>query len=296
MTFAFSAIPTFGGFSFARARIRLTYAWRHGRLPKLSAPTLFTELVQLRKLEERSAWLPALADKARVKEFVAARIGSEWVIPTLWHGSALPHRPEWATPFVVKSRHGCNQRAFVRADTQNWETIRRRAARWVSCRYGRWLDEWLYAEIPRGILVEPFVGRNGVLPIDWKFYVFGGRVCFIQVHLERETDHRWILMDRNWRRVSAPSHDHDPVPPRTLDKMIIAAERLARDLDFVRVDLYEVDGRPLFGEMTFYPGSGLDRFDPPSLDQQLGQKWLSARRAQLATLSSDYPVCGAALT
>lgn len=58
--------------------------------------------------------------------------------------------------------------------------------------------------------------------------------------------------------------------------MIEGAEALAHDLDFVRIDFYEIDGRPRFGEMTFYPGSGLDPFDPAELDIIMGALWLSA--------------------
>ena len=143
--------------------------------------------------------------------------------------------------------------------------------------YGFWLDEWLYAHIPRGILVEPFIGHGRTLPIDYKFYVFGGRVEYVQVHLGRGGRHRWIVFDRSWRRISAATDDADPVPPQTLAAMTAAAEELGRGLDFVRVDLYEAGGKPLFGEMTFYPGSGLDRFAPVSLDAEMGEHWSNAR-------------------
>jgi hypothetical protein len=142
--------------------------------------------------------------------------------------------------------------------------------------YGYWLDEDLYAHIPRGLIVEPFMGQPPALPIDYKFYVFGGRVDYVQVHLGRGGRHRWILLDRAWRRVSAASADPDPIAPAALSRMIAAAEALAEGTDFLRVDLYEIEGRPLFGEMTFYPGSGLDRFDPVSLDHELGARWLRA--------------------
>ena len=59
--------------------------------------------------------------------------------------------------------------------------------------------------------------------------------------------------------------------------MIDAASRLGRDFDFVRVDLYAIAGEPRFGELTFYPGSGLDRFSPDSLDTMLGERWTAAR-------------------
>ena len=258
-------------------RIRLTYLWRHRKLPELAEPRLFNELVQHRKLRGRDPRLPMLADKVRVKDFVADRIGSDWIIPTLWHGILLPMDVQWPRPFVVKARHGCNQNVFVRTGEEDWQAVRRQASRWVGKTYGFWLDEWLYRHIPRGVLVEPFVGNPDELPVDYKLYVFDGRVEYIQIHLGRERRHRWIVFDRTWRRVSSPSADADPPRPASLARMIEAAEELGREFDFVRVDLYEVQEQPLFGEMTFYPGSGLDPFDPISLDQAMGEHWLRAR-------------------
>ena len=265
-----------------RSRIALTYRWRHGRWPSWAAPTLFTELVQRRKLLDRDQRLPLCADKVAVKDMVAATLGSDWVTPTLWHGEHPPAAAPWPRPFVIKARHGCNQMLVVR-EGDDWAVARRRAARWTRRAYGVWLDEWLYRHIPRGLLVEPFVGGGDALPIDWKFYVFGGRVEFVQVHLDRGGRHRWIVLDRAWRRVSAPTTDADPRPPASLARMIEAAEMLARPFSFVRVDLYDVGGQPRFGELTFYPGSGLDPFDPPSLNGRMGAHWLAAEQAVFAT-------------
>lgn len=217
-----------------------------------------------------------LADKVAVKDMVADALGAEWVIPTLWHGTALPDIPDWPRPFVIKSRHGCNQNIYVRDDNFSWPVLQARAAKWMRQPYGYWLDEWLYAHIPRGILVEPFVGDQDNLPIDYKIFVFGGVATHVQVHLEREKGHRWIVFDRNWTRVSAITSDPDPAPPKSLQHMLEAAERLSRGFDFVRCDFYEIGGMPKFGEMTFYPGSGLDKFNPITLDVAFGQYWLDA--------------------
>lgn len=263
----------------ARWRIYLTYTWRHRRWPKLDTPATFTEFVQARKLAGADREMVRMADKLVAKRLVAAQLGCDWIIPTLWHGTSLPEVPPWPTPFVVKARHGCNQTAFVLDETADWAAVRRRAARWMQSAYGYWLDEDLYAGIPRGLIVEPFVGAAPALPIDYKFYVFGGRVAYVQVHLGRGGRHRWILLDRQWRRVSAQTSDPDPHRPVTLARMITAAERLGAERDFLRVDLYEIDGRPMFGEMTFYPGSGLDPFEPVSLDAALGEQWSRARAA-----------------
>lgn len=217
-----------------------------------------------------------LTDKVAVKYWAAEQLGADWVTPTLWQGTDLPAAPDWPLPFVVKASHGCRQHAFVRTGEEDWKAIRRSARRWTRKPYGRWLDEWAYGGIRPGLLVEPFIGTDGVLPIDYKFFVFAGRVRFIQVHLERENAHRWLLFDREWRRVSARTADPDPKSPIALDRMIAAAEKLGRGFAFVRVDLYSVDGQPRFGEMTFYPGSGLDPFAPASLDARLGRHWRTA--------------------
>lgn len=260
-------------------RINLTYLARHGRLPNLATPETFTELVQLRKLQDRNPRFPVLADKVAVKEIVTERLGPEWITPTLWSGRKLPDKPIWPHPFVVKSRHGCNQIAFVKSGHENWSKVQRNAETWVRKTYGFWLDEWIYKQIPHGLLVEPFIGHDGAVPVDYKFYVFNGEAVFIQVHLDREHNHRWMLFDRNWCRVSAVTPDSDPPRPRSLNDMLEAAENLGKNIDFVRVDLYEPDGSPVFGEMTFYPGSGLDPFHPIGLDKVIGAEWLKAKNS-----------------
>lgn len=70
-----------------------------------------------------------------------------------------------------------------------------------------------------------------------------------------------------------------PPPPRTLPAMLSAAEALADGMDFVRVDFYEIAGKPLFGEFCLYPGSGLDPFAADWIDLELGELWRRARAA-----------------
>lgn len=255
-------------------RVHLTYAWRHRRLLSLKAPTRFTELVQWRKLYDRERCLSPFIDKLAVKAFVSSRLGPDWVTPTLWSGTILPHDPPSQPPFVVKSSHGCNQRRIVRTGLENWTEIRRASKRWIRSEYGGWLDEHAYAGVPRHLMVEPFIGEDGVLPTDYKLFVFHGKVAFVQVHLEREDNHRWLVFDPQWQRVSSRNDDPDPQRPASLERMIAGAEILGADFDFVRIDLYDCHGSPRFGEMTFYPGSGLDPVDPPELDLAMGALWL----------------------
>jgi hypothetical protein len=257
-------------------RIHLTYLWRHRRLANLAAPRLLTEHVQWRKLYERDPRMPRYADKVLAKDAVCERLGEGWTIPTLWRGNALPLRAAWPVPFVVKSRHGCGHVVVVHDEERDYPNALKQSARWVRSAYGRWLDEWLYGEIQRGLLVEAYVGHGQDLPVDYKLFVFGGQVRLIQVHLERATKHRWIVFDTDWTRVSLATDDPDPARPETLNDMVAAAERLGAEFAFVRVDFFQVNGRALFGEMTFYPGSGLERVEPLALDRQMGAWWTAA--------------------
>ena len=260
----------------ARLRIRLSYWWRHGRLPELEQPQTFTEWVQWRKLNERSLLLAAMTDKARSKAMVAASLGAQWVVPTLWQGRAAPDVPPWPTPFVIKSSHGCNQYAIVRDVARDWPDALQRSRAWTRSTYGQWLDEWLYSRSEPGLIVEPFIGQGEVPPKDYKVYVFNGMATVVQVHSARLTDHRWVQYDRDWKRLS---NGPPSPPPSGLAAMIAAAEALGRGHDFLRVDFYDMPGQPLFGEFCLYPGSGLDPFDPVELDVALGEQWRSARAA-----------------
>lgn len=278
------------GSSIAAHRIALLYALRHRRLPDLLNPTRFTELVQLRKLNDRSPLQTTLLDKLEAKCLASKQLGANWIIPTLWQGQMLPRFIPFALPSIVKARHGCNQYQILETfpDCERWKQVQRAARRWQRREYGRWLDEWAYRNVPRGVFAEPLLGGARPLPIDYKIYVFGGAATHVQVHLGRGVRHRWILHDRNWRQL-VPAADR-PSRPSSLGAMLQAAETLAGNLAFVRVDFYEIDCQPLFGEFCLYPGSGLDPFAADWIDVELGRLWKDAlERSGSPAASSTAP-------
>ena len=141
---------------------------------------------------------------------------------------------------------------------------------------GRSWKRWL----PQ-ILVEPFINFSDDLPYDVKFWVFYGHVEFIHIMADREHDEKHAFFDRNWNRIVGhqgyPEDTRDFPPPVCLDEMIQAAEKLGTGFSFVRIDFYEIEGRPRFGEMAFYPGSGLNSIGPESFDRQLVALWHGKR-------------------
>ena len=250
----------------------MAYRWRHGRWPSLEQPVRFTEWVQWRKLNDRRLGLALLTDKAHAKSIAEIRLPADTIIPTLWLGLDLPEAAPWPMPFVVKANHGCNQFVIVRTDA-DYQRARNIAPSWLRKVYGTWLGEWHYGSARRLILVEPYIGGEQ-LPLDYKVYVFGGRAQIVQVHTGRGRNHRWSQFDRNWRPLSDQPIDRAP-PPRLAD-LLLAAEVMAREWDFVRVDFYCTDSSLLFGEYCLFPGSGLDPFKPDTLDLMLGRRWSSA--------------------
>lgn len=264
-------------------RIAATISFRRslGYWPRLRNPRTYNEKILYRKLYDHDPRMPRLIDKVEVKEFVASRLGPEWIIPTFYAGPTLPPLGErnWPLPYVIKPNHRSGAVIFVRRPEEiDWPRIETECARWMAQPpYGQDLHEWGYRDIKPQILIEEFIGDNGVLPPDYRFYVFAGRAEFINIDIERETGRKRNFYDRSWKmqdvRNNVPMADKDiPVPPN-LDRMIEAAEILGRDWSFVRVDLYEGRDHPKFGEMTFYPGSGMRRFRPPEWDFIFGRLW-----------------------
>ena len=262
-----------------RLSLSLHFLWRQGRWPNLRRPKTFTEKVQARKLLPPDPRFAQLADKVLAKVFVAETLGEAWVIQTLWHGPVLPpvNERDWPTPYVIKANHGSGWNIFVRSeDDKNWPEIEQKCQDWMNSRFHPHLHETFYDEIDRQILVEPFIGSE-VLPVDYKFFCFDGVAHFVMVQSDRAVGLKIATMSRDWvkqpLRYTFPIPDGDIPKPKNYDTLLAAAEVLSKNFDFVRVDFYEIDGRPLFGEFTFAPGSGYEVFEPHRFNHIFGDLW-----------------------
>jgi hypothetical protein len=258
-------------------RFRATF----GRPPDLRYPRTFNERIACKKLNDRRPLLTRLADKLAVREYVADRAGPACLAellfvtddPARFDAVHLPDR------FVIKATHGSGCNLIVRDKSR---LDRRRTIdlcrRWLGVNFYDVGREWCYRDIPPRILVEEWLGGDdGGVPIDFKFFCFGGVPRFVQVDVQRFTDHRRNIYDPAWNRLPVALHYDNfdwPMPaPETLDAMLDLAATLAAGLDFIRVDLYSVRGQVVFGEMTNYPGNGFERFAPDEYDLVFGDAW-----------------------
>lgn len=260
-----------------RLAISLDYYRVFGAFPNLANPRTFSEKIQYLKLREHDARMPALVDKVRVKDFVRAKLGKEWVIPTLWHGARVTEDVLRAVskPAVMKANHSSAQVMFLNGDADLGDAARKANA-WLDYDHHVVHREWAYGQVRREILIEPFVGETKA-PDDYKFWVFDGAVRFIQVDHGRFHHHTRQFYTPAWKRLDLtmnyPAERADTHAPPHLPLMLDAAQTLANGFRFVRVDLYDMPKGPLFGEMTFAPEAGLCRFEPRDFDLKLGESW-----------------------
>ena len=140
------------------------------------------------------------------------------------------------------------------------------------------LGEWGYSQARPVLLIEERIPTpDGEAPVDYKFFVFDGRVELIQVNRGRFGKRQTTtFLDADWRQLPVRWRIH-PVAveerPLELDKMLEIASVLGAGWDFIRVDLYAVDGDVWFGEYTPYPGTGMLRYEPMSFDLEQGRQW-----------------------
>jgi hypothetical protein len=287
-----------------RERSRLVRACRLWRTRR---PTTFTQKVRYKMLRDHRPLLVTFADKAAVRDYVAARIGADH-LPEAYailddpDALAAVSMPE---SFVVKPTHGSGAAivispdapagallpkaewgwvyAHVRPEAVEKDQLVAIARGWLTKVYGQGPNrEWAYGRVPRRILVEEMLtGGSGTIPDDVKFFVFHGVCRYIQVDTARFGARTQDFFSPEWEHLplsgGPPWAEPGRSRPERLDEMIRIAEKLGAETDFVRVDLYDLPDRIVFGELTSYPAGGDSPFHPAVFDAEFGSHWTVPR-------------------
>jgi hypothetical protein len=258
--------------------------WKvHGYWPHVKNPRSISEKIWNRMLFDRNPRWTMLSDKLRVRDYVAQKIGSEYLIPLLWTGDKPEEIPfdELPTKFVIKTTHGCRYNVIVKDKTRlNRAKTVQQLKKWLRENYCQdYLlgTEWAYKNIQPTIIVEVFVEDNGNVPTDYKFFCYSGRAEYVQISIDRFGDASEKILDSDLNPLDLYNglklFPGTVVRPVNYGDMVRIAESLAQEYDFIRVDLYSVGGRIYFGELTCYPAAGLARFVPRTYDFLFGEKW-----------------------
>ncbi|MCI2242814.1 ATP-grasp fold amidoligase family protein [Adlercreutzia faecimuris] len=258
------------------------YRKRIGLPLDLSDPKRYTEKIQWVKLYGCSDQSTLLSDKYAVRDWVERKIGSEYLIPLLgvWESVDEINIDELPQAFVLKTNNASGTNILVRDKREmDWRKTKRVLNDWLFMDYAYYSFELQYKDIaPRIIaeeLMKPAEGESDLR--DYKFLCFDGEPAYIWVDVNRNTNHARAVYNLRWELQSWNQCDYpekvDVEKPQSFDEMIELAKILSSGFPHVRVDLYEINGRPYFGEMTFTNGSGFERIDPIEYDELLGSMW-----------------------
>jgi hypothetical protein len=250
-----------------------------GKSLNMNNPQCFSEKLYKRMITWIDGHDPIytqLTDKYTVRDYVSHKIGKEYLIKLLWHGKYASDIPFDTLPseYIVKPNHSSGQVILVDGYPDRVE-IMSRASAWLRANYYWGSGECQYFNIPPRILIEEYLKtRNRTRPLDYKFWCFDGIPEVIHVdNYERDInpffDAQWKLLDLSYR---ADSSRPAIKRPRNYEEMISLASQLSAGFDFVRVDLYNIDGKIYFGELTFTPAGSL-KLQPAIWDAKLGEKW-----------------------
>jgi len=251
----------------------------------LKNPQSFSQHIVYKKIYDRRKVLPIVADKYLVRNYLKKTLGEEnanqILIPLLYHTD----NPE-AIPFdalegeyIIKANHNSGPNFIVgKNDIPDRKFIVSSLKKQLSIPYGILKHEWAYGKIKQKLVVVERLLRDeqGNIPKDYKFHIINGVCAFIQVDFDRFINHSRTLYDKEWNYIPATlkfKQGRQAEKPKNLPKMLQLAEQLSKGFDYIRIDLYSIGDRVYFGEMTHYPGSGMERFTPESLDFELGKFW-----------------------
>lgn len=254
-----------------------------GKELDLGNPQTFNEKMQWLKLNDRKLIYTKLVDKYLVRGFVEMVLGKEFLIPLLgvWDLAEEIDFDKLPDKFVLKCNHNSGEGMCICKGKSQIDFVSVKAKLNYAMRRNYWWHarEWPYKNVERKIIAEKYMeDESGTELKDYKLFTFSGKVKYIEVDYNRFTDHHRNFYTTEWEYVPFttcyPTNPKYKIPrPRCLEKLVESAEKLACAAGvpkFVRVDMYIVNDKLYFGEMTFYHGAGYEKFMPQEYDLRLG--------------------------
>lgn len=262
--------------------LRVKYFLMTGRVLHLRHPERFTEKIQWLKLYNRKAEYTTLVDKIAVKDYISDVIGRQYVIPTIdvWSTAEAIDFDKLPEKFVLKTNNGGGSNGVVVCKDKSRLNVEETIAKLnVALKKDIYKSyrEWPYKDVQPKIFAEQLVEmRQGTDLPDYKFFCFDGNPLYCQVIGNRSSGMSIDFFDKEWRHQNFrepkeyPFASVCPEKPVHFEEMWALAEKLSCGIPFVRVDFYDTGDKVYFGEITFFPTSGMQTFVPDSWDKVFG--------------------------
>ena len=245
-------------------------------------PKTFNEKLQWLKLYDRNPLYTTLVDKYRVKQWVAEKIGEQYVIPTLAVYNSVDEIDLNKLPdkFVLKCNHDSGSVVICRDKaTFDLGAAKQKLGDALKKNFYWEAREWPYKNVKRCVFAEKYIeeGEDGGL-VDYKFFCFHGNPDCVMVCIDRHIKQpKFYFFDKNWnlkrlniRGKEAPQGFSLP-KPKMLEIMFELTSILSEGIPYVRVDFYDIGDDVRFGEMTFFPEGGFDFRILPEADLYFGE-------------------------
>lgn len=267
-----------------KTMLKLQYFIKHGRKLNIAEPQRYTEKIQWYKLYYKDKLMVRCADKYLVRKYIEEK-GLAHILNDLYKvydNETQISLDELPDKFIIKANNGsgtnfiCKDKTQV--DEQKLKKVFAEFSKQATSSAGR---EWPYDYIAPKIIVERLLEDKkqpqGAI-CDYKFLCFSGRPEFVVFDTDRFTSHKRNIYDLEWNDLHIASDcmcsEREIPKPDNLSEMLKIAERLSEDFPAVRVDLYSIEGKIYFGELTFFPWSGYVQFTPDKFDFILGEKFI----------------------
>lgn len=260
--------------------MKFYYEYYTGNKLNLENPQEFNEKIQWLKIYYHPPILNQLVDKYAVRKYVEEKLGPGYLneLYAVYEDEKDVDFDKLPNQFILKAAHGYNFNLIVKDKSQlNTVKARLKFKKWMNRnQYYRGGLEWAYKNVPPRIIAEKYLPEiAGNQASDFKFYCFNGQPKFLEIMVEvNGIDHR-CNYDLNWNKLpfyrdKVPYFEGEVEKPLSFNEMKTTAIKLAGDFPFVRVDLYDINGKIIFGELTFYPADGRWPYLPEAYNKIIG--------------------------
>ena len=283
ITFIIDEVLKKGIFRFLPDKLFITFDYfiTHRKIPNLQHPKTFSEKLQWIKLYGGLEKYSKYVDKYEVRNYISETIGEKHLVPLygVWDKFEEIDFNKLPQQFVLKATHGSGY-VFICKDKSSLDlkSLKKTTTKWLSENFYKSTREIQYNLCKPRIVCEKYLEDERGELIDYKIFCFDGKPYLVEVIWDRFTDHKGdVYKDLNWKTLDI-SYIGVPIPKRTLkrpenlEEMLEISKKLSKNLPFVRVDLYSLGNKIYFGELTFIPASGLERFNPPQIDFLFGKQ------------------------
>lgn len=259
------------------------YQMMQGYTYDIDCPVTFTEKINSRKLDQNPLF-SLCADKIKVREYVKDKVGEKYLIPCYFTASKLTGKlyDEMPKACVLKTASGSGTvKVIYDKEKEEKKQIISLMKAYQKIDFAYVWGELFYKKIKNGIICEKLLlDKKGNIPYDYKVHCFkngGHPKYFVQIEFDRFSSHRRNIYDENFQLLDLTTgleqYDGEVKKPENWDELLKVSKKLSEDFDYVRVDLYDVDGKIYFGELTFTHNAGFSKFSSLKYNQLWGNYW-----------------------